>query len=1231
MELKAPTSPYQVPTGYVPRPVAVYSPHALLPQERRTLVYDALKPGETLAVYLERTGLMAAIGQQPVVITIDGYRVPRDLWAKVRPKHGTLIGIRALVRGGGGGGKNPIATVLSLAIAVFNPGAALLNAAGIANSAIFGSLMLSNVVNFGLGLVVSALFPPPRPQIAQAQNPGAAASPTYSLTGGGNRARPFEPLPMIAGTHRVFFDLGARTFTEFEGDDAYLYQVFNAGYNTLTLGDYRIGATPIDNYNGVTIEESGSDGVLELFPGNVDTTAGGDVSRQANGWVQRTSSPGSTALAVELTGSLYGVNDEGTVSVNEVYMEIEYRAVGSATWLDFQNGTVGTQTIVIQNGTRTPVRKTYKITVAEGQYEVRVRKTSADATTSAAVYEIQWTQLRSYQPDTADYTGQQRVALKIKASGQLSGQVEQLSAIARAQCLAWNGASWALAETSNPAWWFRAIALGRFVTLDGVSRRVWGAGLDASRVDDESIKAWGAWCATKNLTFNGVFDRAMSAQDMLLAVATVGRASPTWANGRLGVVYDQASQPVTAVFGMSNIIAGSFSIAYQTEQLADEILVSFINPDLDWQRDTVRCLVPGTTTPTKTRQIELFGCTSLDMAGRAGNLYAAQNAYRTRRFTWRSDFEAMPCARGDVVQLSHDLATYDYSGRLVEGSTASVLVLERTVPLAAGGSWITLVQPDGTISTHAVAAGSGDSASLTLVTALAFNPGADPDHPPYDYKWLYGSTDTPGLLLKIDSLKPIDESTVEITAIDELDAFYAAEDADYTYTPPRPIFGSANISNLAVTETGIRVGMGYQVSLAVTWDAGADYGGAEVYAALNDGPEILRGSTSGRSFAFVVEDGDVAVIRVVARSVMGRLVATTQLSITHTTSFADNFPPVDVTTFLISGTALSWLPVGDVDVAGYRIKFNYGTNTDWTGAAKLHEGLLTASPWTMPVRPAGAITLMIKAVDVAGIESVNPAVITTSLDDTADDRIVETIDLDALGYPGTLTGGSVSGGDLMASSGTAFWNTNEEVTFWQGADSAAYWPASTYSAMVYEAAVTPSAAYTGATMTIEAGVTASLWTLEYRPQGPDPFWATASGDPFWDTDTAADFWGPKPDYQPWPGSLAVTNQPYDVRLTTGAGATQGVVATLTLEIHVPVLTERLNDVVIAATTGTRLPVTKTFQAIDNVQITVQADGNNAISARIDDKLVSGPLVKTLDAGGTSVAGLIDAVITGYAP
>src|SRR5690606_31948725 len=183
--------------------------------------------------------------------------------------------------------------------------------------------------------------------------------------------------------------------------------------------------------------------------------------------------------------------------------------------------------------------------VPKAQYEIRIRKASPDIKTSRESNEAAVRQIRCYQPDTADYTGQARLAMRIKASGQLNGAVDELSAIAHALCPTWNGSAWETKPTRNPAWWFLWFARGKYDPITG--NRVYGAGLSDAQIDIDAIKAWAAWCDAKGLTFDYVLDRKMPSAEVLQLIARAGRASPTWQSGKLGVIWDAADLPVVAM------------------------------------------------------------------------------------------------------------------------------------------------------------------------------------------------------------------------------------------------------------------------------------------------------------------------------------------------------------------------------------------------------------------------------------------------------------------------------------------------------------------------------------------------------------------------------------------------------------------------------------------------------------------------------------------------------------
>jgi sulfur carrier protein ThiS len=1307
----------------------VYSPHPLMPAVDRETLYVPVIAGETIAAYLERLGLTARMGRRPVVVSIDGYRVPREMWAHCRPRVGKLVHVQAIVHGGGGGGgKNPIATVLTIALMVFAPYIAAglagfgATAAGIAAAELsMGFAFKALTVGISLigGMVINSLFPPPKPQLSQSQGQGyGSESPTYALAGGSNRARPYEPMPVIIGRHRVFPDAGAKPYTEFVGEDQYLYQIFDFGYNDVILGTFKIGDTPLENYTGVDIEQSGVSGVLTLFPGNVDTIAGAALTAAAS-WITRTSSSNATQLAVEITGTLFYSGDAG-IEASSVAIDIEYRLVGGVTWLPFAYGTttlyreaywsagryetfeddtdwvqvdyssgdatehtegaphsteqvgddeveniwrfrpydefrgggispfpvpistahdpappeayqVQTTQITITSASRKPLRLTYAAAVAKGQYELRVRRVTADSTDARAASEIVWSQLRTYQPDTADYSGRKRLALKIKASGQLNGVVSEFNCVASARTRAWDGTQWATVETSNPAWWYLAWGRGKFAA----SRRVWGGGIADARIDIEALKSFGAWCDSKALTFNGVLDQPQSVFDGLSSIALMGRGTVSWGGGKLSAVWDAPALPVVAVFGMSNIQAGSFSIEYATEQLADELIVNFINPDLDWQRDTLRVAVPGAANPpVRSRPVDLFGCTNKAMAGRNGNLYAANNAYRTRRYKWRSDFEAMPAARGDVVQLSHDLASLDYSGRFIEGGDTTTLKLERTVPLVAGGSFVVIVKPDQTFATYNVTGGAGDTDTLTLTTPLGFNPWADASHPPYDYKWLYGATATPGKKVKIDSIRPLDERTVELTAVDERTEYYASEANSYTYVPPRPVFGGApSLSALTLTPNGLRAGAGYVVEVVATWETGSDYSMADVRVGVNGGAVELRAQDlRARSFTFMVSDFDVVTVQVTGYGSMGRLGATASIETTQVINFAALLPPSDVPSLRLEGSTFSWEPVADVDAAGYRIRFHYGGRTSWEDASPLHDGLLTQTPHTFAELPLDLVTYLIKAEDAAGIVSVTAAAALADYRLFAPDgdaltaNVVETFDFDALGWPGTISGGTITGGDIEADSEQSFYGADDAPRY--GADGDSFYAVDTYAALSYEsAALAVTGALVGSRMTLDYVLTGAPLYIDYRRTGAGALYG-ADADSFYGADADAFYDAPE-EYLTWPGALISGNDEYQFRLRAGAGAAPGLFENFKVAIDAPDITESFDDIVIAAA-GTRLPLTRSYQAIKNVQITLQNDGGAGVRPMIEDKSAAlGPLIKVYNAAGSAVQHTVDAVTQGY--
>ncbi len=339
-------------------------------------------------------------------------------------------------------------------------------------------------------------------------------------------------------------------------------------------------------------------------------------------------------------------------------------------------------------------------------------------------------------------------------------------------------------------------------------------------------------------------------------------------------------------------------------------------------------------------------------------------------------------------------------------------------------------------------------------------------------------------------------------------------------------------------------------------------------------------------------------------------------------------PPPDVSAFSITNGVLSWPEISrdDVlDLAGYRIKFQYGRNTSWTNAAPVHAGLLTASPYLPELMPPGAITLMIRAVDTSGNESANSAVIYHNFGDAIVDNLILSYDDKGAGFPGDKTNCAVIGGDLLADdSGDLFWSGDTD-PFW-GMDSATFWPTATYKRMTYVTRYQVQPDESGSRLTLALAVAAASYNIEYRYDTQGEFWGNDAAY-FWNDDLDM-FWPAPTSWQTWPGAIdSISEALIEIRITTQAGIVRGALSALTMQFDVEDEYEEIDDVSILST-GTRLPLTKTYRSIKNIQLTLQDDGGTAGSAKWNDKLASGPLVYCFNNSGAKVAGVIDARIQG---
>lgn len=1215
----------------------VVTPNPLVLHGQRILRSD-LRPGETLAAFLQRH--VDGIERGGWAVAISGFDVPAALWGRVRPKHGAIIECRAVAK------KQVAKLAAVVALSYFTLGAGGLalaangTAAGLfaAGGAIGGGFWVAAAAFVGGSLIINKLL---APKIASPNSlTDNEASPTYRLSGGNNRARQYEPIGLLFGILRVTPDFASAPFTFFEGEDQYLYSIFHAGINTAQVTQLQIGETAIGNYQGVTTRTRDITGMpqqeLEGW-GNVDSIIGAQLTNTASPgtYVTRTSSANAIALSIDLEASLYTMKDNGSFELAKVTIEALYRNINGGDWQPFFTPASGppVTTITLESISTKPIRVSYICAVPLGQYEVMLRKLDLDKSETRSVSTCTWSALRTVQPDSGQYGGMGRYGIKIKASGQLNGALNEVSWLAEAKPMPfWTGSEWVGAtysQLSNPGAQMLQFARGiyGYDPRTGQNILLAGLGLADSMIDIESFKGFMVRCTAMGFAFDHWFDSAISCGEVLDTIAAVGLGAVSWQSGKLGVVWVAEDQPVEGVVNMATMKANTFGVNYQTLQTADSVEYAYFDRSRGYTWQTLRVSDPSVGTSLNPTRIASVGVTNQAHAALLARFHLAQSIYQRKDVTFGTDIEHLTYKRMSVLALTHDVTQWGYGGRLngaINNAGFLTLTLDDMVPAGAGPRYIGLRIPgERDYRVFGVAAFTGESRTVTLTTPWPVGvpvPGAAPGNPAVDTIWIYDFKATPGYRVRVISIQPESNlSGATVTVVPDSPEFWNYV-LNGSYNPPvsQSLLprSPASVSNARISEMLDRQGNTFYTTLTVNFDAAGSFASADIWGSTAGLMQKI-GSTQSLSFSFRAGLDEVWYIEVRSFDALGR--PGSVAAVTHAV-IGLREPPPDVSAFSVVNGALSWpsVPSSVVDLAGYRIRFHYGENRSWADASELHENLITENPWTPPLFPNGPITLMIKAQDTTGNESVNFASILYNFGDPLVDNLILTHDAKALGFPGKKTNASVVAGNLVADdSGGLFWGADNAL-FWP-LDGQLFWSNASYKESSYLFSYAVGIDQVGSRMTLLSQIDASAYTIEFRTDTQGMFWPPDDAA-FWPAGDAL-FWAPPTAWQTWPGAIEDAQLgTIDFRITMQAGPVQGAISELKLQFDVEDETEILQSVAIVPN-GTRLPLSRKYRFIKIVNWNLMDDGGTAVRFIINDYLATGPLITAVDVDGLPVSAL----------
>lgn len=718
-------------------------PHPLR-TERYTL---AVVPGTTVSELVTNISLQYNVAielKSRISILINGIVIPQENWNTTLVKQGDVIEYRAVP------GKSALRTLALLAVVYFAPMlagyaefAAMPYMASTAASAAVYTAAYAGTILIGSALI-NAIAPIRPPVQTQPNDPGSAER-QLMVSGGANRTNPYGSIPVVLGKVRMTPLLGSNNFLTYENErDSYLSMLLVWGYGPLNIDDttYKIGEVPLSSFTDVTkitldrkTEPTTNEKInFDAIYGKDVTTVNTAIELTCDGNPESTVTPGpwfeaasaetvnTVTLALHFPQGLRKIYIKGSSSGNSAATSVNFRAEYSidsgGTWSLLEAFTIGGDSAKKDGFT---YAKTFG-GLNYSQMIVRVRRETGDNTEdndSLRYYFTSILQNVTFSNNSApalDPVGAKiaKTAFKIKASEQLNGGIQSISAVVQTWCKIWNGSAWVDGATSNPA------ALMRYVLEHPANpRKITDA---STQINLTQLQYFYNYCATKGFEYNGVLGESRSILEVIRDICAAGRASPALVDGKWTVVIDEAKSNIVQHFTPHN--SWGFEGSKALPKRPDGLRVTYYDQDQDYQEAEIIVYDTGKDSNTASlfESITLPGVTKKSLVIDHARWHMAQMKLRPEVYTLNSDIEYLVCNRGDRVKVMHDVPMWGLgSGRIKDiynNLTTYSEELNTNWTNSTGATWqySSALSPENTLTALGVDGLNGTGISATGTT-----------------------------------------------------------------------------------------------------------------------------------------------------------------------------------------------------------------------------------------------------------------------------------------------------------------------------------------------------------------------------------------------------------------------------------------------------------------------------------------------------------------------------------
>lgn len=682
---------------------------------------------------------------------------------RIRPRAGVRIVIRLVP------GKQILKTILTIVVAI---AAAAIGAwVGAAFGALLGSLATAGITFLGQ-LLINALIPPVDPNRDRDRD-----KPTYFISGWKNQALPGGIIPEVYGKIRFAPPFAVPPYSEIVGDVQYVRCVFLVGYGGpygVALSDFRLGDTSLSDYDEFTSEIReglSTDQPLTLVRQQVvEQQIGADLIRPVprDDLGKVVSGPAVSTPVIRSTGAdasgasiilgfpagLGAISDEGNSQALTVKFNIYQSPAGLNTW------TLVTELNISSAKLEAFYRQYSWNFASRGRYDIKIERMTAEHTKSSQQSRSTWVSLQTLRPEypIACPHPVALVAMRIKATYQISGALDNFNLLASRRALDWDSATetWIVRETQSPASAYR-----HCLQSDSNPKPVSNVSLDLAEIAE-----WHEFCSAKALKYNAVHDDEKTLRERLTEITSAGRASQRHDGVRWSLVVDRPQELLVDDINPRN--SDQLKITRTYLDRPDGLRVTFPDETNDFKSAERIVPWPGHAGEVNlTEELSLPGKTNPDEIWVEARRRMYEALYRPDSYALRQDGPIRVATRGDLVSVSHFVIDRDQQVALVKRVDGPLIELDGDVEMvdgvAYGISFRVFSDVDDTIGQSYIYPVATSPGTTNL---LVISPGAGELRPATDRLVSFGPISTVSNRLRVTRIESGEDFTVHLRLVD---------------------------------------------------------------------------------------------------------------------------------------------------------------------------------------------------------------------------------------------------------------------------------------------------------------------------------------------------------------------------------------------------------------------------------------------------------------------------------